>query len=149
MTDDFFPDIWDVLHDGSIESVARSTRSTLVVDVGIEYLLERFDPPAKFLRIELADCNHFAFKEYGESDWIEDLPSITDICLGILSSELRRSETDATVVIHCDDGVIELTASGGSLSLDGERAITLDDLKRVASEYWDDFGNERPDQKSG
>lgn len=138
---EFFPDIWDVLHDGSIESLTRSAPRTLVVDVGIEYLLERFDPPADFLRIELADCDRFAFREYSASDWIEDLPRITECHPGILSGELRGE----TIIMHCDNGVIELTASGGSLTLDGNRAITLDDLKKVAGGYWDNFGNQQLD----
>jgi hypothetical protein len=129
---DFFPAIWNVLHDGSIIAVRGTVPGTIQLDVSIDYLRERFPDAGKTIQVTLTGCTRFAYRDFDESDFTTDFSAITVFEPEVLSGELR----DGLCVLDCAGGVLEVRAASGSLVLDSGRAITLQELIDVSDAYW-------------
>lgn len=143
---DFFADIWDVLHDGSIDSISGTVPGTVIMNVGIEYLRERFEDPGTLLCIKLRACTRFAYRAYDQTEFVTELDEILANDPDILGSFGSDSEfggevSDGMSVLGGSKGLIEIRAESGTLSLDSGREISLDELKAVATGYWEDFEN--------
>jgi hypothetical protein len=130
-----FPDICNVLHDGSIEGITGSVPGTLVVDVGIIYLRERIPDPGTLIRITLTDCTLFSYLDFPSSKTVTDLPAIVALDLEIKSAGMEGEVCE----VYCADGVLKVIAASGSISLDSGRAVTLDELCGEAEGYWSDW----------
>jgi hypothetical protein len=132
---DFFPAIWNVIHDGSIIAVRGTVPGTVRFDVSIQYLRERFTDPGEVIQVTLTDCTRFAYRDYEAEDFCTDLPAIAASEPEVLSAELRGDMSE----VCCVGGTLEVRASGGSLALDSERAITLQELVDVSEAYWTEW----------
>lgn len=138
---DFFPAIWNVLHDGSIISIRGAVPGTVQLDVSIEYLRERFADPGKFVQVTLKGCTRFAYRDFDEGQFTTDFSAIAAFQPEILSAEVR----DRLCVVDCVSGVLEVVAVDGSLALDGGRVLTLQELVDVSHAYWTEW-RERADK---
>lgn len=141
---DFFPTIWNVLHDRSITKITGVVPGTIRIDVEIIYLRERFKDPGETIQITLTDCTRFAYRDYEDKDlnkdFITDPPTIAATELEILSAEMVNGFARVTCASRKGQGgELEVAAVDGSLTLDSGRAITLEQLIQVADEYWEDF----------
>jgi hypothetical protein len=128
----FFPAIWNVLHDGVIVTVEGSVPGTLRVDVSIDYLRSRFDETGEHIQVYLYDCFRFAYKQSPESSFVTDLPTIVSMQPEILSASLVGGLCD----IECADGSLQVVAASGSIRLDTGRNVELQELTGVADAYW-------------
>jgi hypothetical protein len=138
---DFFPAIWNVLHDGRIVAASGEVPGTVRVNVSIDYLRERFTDLGKVIEVTLTGCTRFAYKPFEEQEFTTGLSAIADFKPEVSSAELQ----DGLCKIDCVSGWLEVAAVDGSLSLDSGRAITLQELIDVANAYWKEFG-ERSEQ---
>jgi hypothetical protein len=141
---DFYPTIWNVLHDGSIIAVSGEVPGTVRLGVSINYLRERFTDSGKTIQVTLTGCTRFAYRDFGEQEFTTGLSAVADFKPEVLSAELH----DGLCKIDCVSGVLEVVAVGGSLALDSGRAITLQELIAVADAYWTEF-TERVKQARG
>lgn len=128
------PNIWDVLHDGSIECIAGAVPGNVELTISIIYLRERFsDVGGDSILVTLRDCAVLEYKAWDSDKIVTDFSSIMDADLEILGAgELG--------VVACAEGELRVSASGFSLALDSGRVISFDELSTVAREYWDEFG---------
>ena len=129
---DFYPAIWNVLHDGSIISIQGAVPGIVRFAVSIPYLRKRFPDPGKTIQITLTECTRFAYRCYDAQNFCTDLSAIAASEPEILSAEMRADMSE----ICCVSGILEVRSSNGSLSLDSGRAITLQELINVSEEYW-------------
>jgi hypothetical protein len=133
--DQFFPAIWNVLHDGVIVAVDGTIPGTIRLDVSIDYLRKRFSESGEFIRIVLLGCTRFTFRESDNSASITELPRIAEMAPEILSATF----TDGACEIECAGGVLEVIAAEGSVQLDNGRAVALQELIDVADAYWNEW----------
>jgi hypothetical protein len=132
--DPFFPSIWNVLHDGCIDSVAGSIPGVIMIEVSIEYLRQRIQEPGDTMTITLLNCTRFVYRDYQGDASTSDLHVVSEACPGILSAAMQ----DDVCVVHCDCGVFEFIAKDGSLTINGSPYL-LADLLQVAKEYWEEW----------
>jgi hypothetical protein len=132
---DFYPTIWNVLHDGSINGIHGTVPGTVQLDVSIDYLRERFPDAGKAIQVTLIGCTRFAYRDFDESEFTTDFSAIAAFKPEVLSAELR----DGLCVLDCVGGVLEVKATDGSLALDSGRAVNLQELIDVAKAYWTEW----------
>ena len=132
---DFFPAIWNVLHDGSIISIQGAFPGTVRFAVSIQYLREQFPYPGETIQGTLTDCTRFAYRDYEAPEFCTDLPAIAASEPEILSAEMRSDISE----VCCVGGTLEVRAGGGSLALDSGRVITLQELIDVSEAYWTEW----------
>jgi len=138
---DFFPAIWNVLHDGYITKITGIVPGTLRLEVKINYLRTRFKEPGEVFHLTLGGCSRFAYRDFEDKEtggpFITDLAAIADINLEILEAEIQ----DGIAKVVCarrvgQGGELEVKASHGALALDNERTVTIEEIIKVAEEYW-------------
>jgi hypothetical protein len=132
---EFYPTIWNVLHDGSIITLQGAVPGTVRLDVSIDYLRERFPDPGKSIQVTLTGCTRFAYRDFDDGEFTTDFSAIAAYGPEVLSAELRGG----LCVLDCAVGVLEAMAADGSLALDSGRAITLQELIDVAEAYWTEW----------
>jgi hypothetical protein len=131
----FFPSIWNVLHDGGIDRIEGNVPGDVRVFVGIEYLRERFPDDGETIVVCLTNCTTFAYRPYESELRNTDLISIANESATILSAEMHGP----VCRVYTDAGVLQMQCRCGSVSLDSGRVISLDELLRVAEDYWDEW----------
>ncbi len=133
--ENFYPAIWNVLHDGVIVAVDGAAPGTLCLDISIDYLRERFSEPGEFIQVLLIGCTRFAYRQSTEAEFTAELPGIVAQQPEILSASM----IDGLCEVECSDGVLEIVASGGAVRLDTGRAVALQELIAVADSYWKEW----------
>ena len=131
----FFPAIWNVFHDGSIDRVVGEVPGTVTLHVDIEYLRKRFSEPGDCFVVTLPNCTKFSFQPYDDEASITNLSVISDRYLEILSAEMAQG----VCRVFAREGALEVESSNGSIRLDAGRAISLQELLDAATKYWEDW----------
>ena len=131
----FFPTIFDVLHDGSIDRLVGEVPGDVSVHVGVEYLRERFEDEGDEIIVHLRGCTRLSYRDYDAEEGTTDLQVVTDISPGILSAEMKGEECR----VFCEKGVLDIQCDDGSISLDSGRTISLQELLDVATAYWEEW----------
>ena len=134
------PDIWNLLHDGSIEGASGSVPGTVRLEIDIQYLREKFSDDGRLIILTLHGCSKFEF-----SDNKDNLPrginEIANFCPEILSARDVGIYCEVTCFISNGHyGVIRVAADDFTLALDSGRISTLEELDSIAKAYWKDFG---------
>ena len=132
--DELLPSVWNLFHDGSVDSVAGSVPGIVTIEVSIPYLRERISEPGQTFTVTLHNCTRFVYRDYDNEDFSDDFGRIADARPGILSASMKGE----TCVVHGDCGVFEMVAADGSLSVNG-KLLLLSDLFQVATSYWEDW----------
>jgi len=131
----FYPAIWNVLHDGQIVAITGEIPGTIQIQVVIDYLRQRFTDPGKTIQVALNECERFTYQDYDSMDCIDDLASIAALKPEILSAEMKND----TSVVDCVGGTLQVCSASGSLMLDSGRSITLQELIEVSKSYWSEW----------
>lgn len=98
--ENFYPAIWNVLHDGVIVAVDEAVPGTLCLDISIDYLRERFSESGKSIQVLLIGCTRFAYRQSAEAEFTAELPAIA-----VQQPEiLRASMIDGLCEVECSDG---------------------------------------------
>jgi hypothetical protein len=126
-------EIWNLLHDGSIERVAGSVPGDLTLQVSIEYLTDRMAPPCDGLIVILRGVAYCQALLWSDDRTSSDPQVLED--LEILSGDetpegVRLFVSGATVDLRYEDVVV-----AGS---DG-RPLSVGDIEALATAYWDAF----------
>jgi hypothetical protein len=137
------PDLWDVLHDAIVVQIGGTVPGDLTLELDCDYLRDRFPSSGDRFVLTLRNCTRFAFTPWAEgSSAIEDLAALAARRLWILSAEAREH----SYKVHCSEdvrggngGELEVAAFKAELRLDNGALVTPDELKRVATEYWEEF----------
>lgn len=111
------PQIWNLLHDGSIEGVSNCVPGIVRLFIDIRYLREKFPDSGRLIILTLHGCSTFEF-----SDNKDNLPrgigDIANYCPEILSAR----ETDTCIEVTCfisngHSGILRVKATDFSLAL--------------------------------
>ena len=130
----FIPTVWNVFHDGTIDHVEGVVPGLVEIYISVEYLRERFLERGEHFIVSLLDCSLVEYDPYDEAEAsTSNLKEIAELSLGILSAGCCYVFTDA--------GKLRIQAESGSIRLDNGRELSLDELVKVASEYWDDWNS--------
>ena len=129
--------LWNVLHDGTVESISGSVPGEIQLNIGIEYLRSQFPLPGEYFRVNLHECTQFAHREYGSEEWIEELDVINFAQPDILCAEMQENDC----IVSGGQGVFKFVARRQSIGVLDEagkvREISLEDLMQVATDYWE------------
>ena len=148
-------DAFSILHDGTIESYEQQHNSILL-KISCIYLAELIHSSFQYFWIELKDVYSISLQP-----WLKDSQKIffwTDLKLifqkdlEILNANITAEET-VKVVCECMDIFEgeEISYVGGTLEFDchsicvfdeSEREVSLDTLKKTATQYWGNFTNQ-------
>jgi hypothetical protein len=134
---DFFPTIWNVLHDGIIIAVTGAVPGTVRLNVSIDYLCKRFPEGGENIQVTLTSCTRFAYRDENESEFTTDFSTIAAFEPWIVNAKL----VEGLCVIDCNCGVFAVRADDGSLALESGRVITLQELIDVAEAYWKELSD--------
>ena len=144
------PTIWNVLHDATIVDVTGAVPGMLRLEIECDYLRDRFEDPGDRFFLTLRDCDRFIYRPWADgAEPIADLQTMSHRRLWILSAD----PVEGLCKVHCSEhiphgsgGILEVSAGSASLSLDGERSITLSELEGVAGEYWTEFNSSQKNE---
>ncbi len=131
----FYPAIWNMLHDGGITAIQGSVPGAIRFDVAIDYLRERFPDPGDTIQVTLSGCTRFAYRDFENAEFTTDLSAIAAMEPELLSAKMRGNVCE----VVCAEGILEVVAIDGSLALDSGRSITLEELNDVSKAYWTEF----------
>ena len=132
---EFFPEIWNILHDGMIVAVEGTVPGDLRIDMEIDYLRKRIPDPGTLVQVLLFGCTRFAFRKYDSVTFSTVLTEIAAMRPEMVSASIK----DGLCEIDCVDGTLEVAAGDGAIRLDNGRAITLRELKGIAASYWKEW----------
>jgi hypothetical protein len=141
MTTDLKPDIWNVLHDGTIVGATGAVPGDVQLSISIDYLLRRFPGNGQHLILTLHDCTDFAYEPDDPKGRLTNLEAISAAEPEILKAENWK---DANKV-YCVSGTLHVFTRAFSLALDSGRTITLQELIDVSQAYWTEW-SERAQQ---
>jgi len=125
--------LWNVLHDGAFTELHRDG-GDLIVKIQIEYLLEKLLDKPIYLQIRLCKCSIFEYTPWDEEP-ISDLQKIQACEPEILSAESQLTNINMV----CVSGMIRTSYAEPELILSTGSSITVNDLAKVAKEYWEEF----------
>jgi hypothetical protein len=134
-TEDFFPAIWNILHDGVIVAVDGTLPGDLQIDIEIDNLRKRIPDPGALIQVLLIGCTRFAFREYEKSGFSTALTEIAAMGPEIVTASMK----DGVCEVDCTAGTLEVVAGDGAIGLDSGRAVTLQELTEVAESYWKEW----------
>lgn len=148
--DDRCPAVWDVLHDATVIGISGDCPGTLQLELECDYLRDRIDDPGERFFLKLDNCTHFLYRPWADdSQAIDNLNSIAARRLWILGAD----RSDGFCVVHCSEhiakgsgGNLAVAAARVTISVDGGREITQNELEDVAEEYWSGFGTQPKNQ---
>jgi hypothetical protein len=115
------PDLWNVLHDGSIEAISGSVPGEVQLTVAIPYLCDLLEDPGEAILITLHDCIGFCFTPWDAAEAVTDLAAISALDLEILSIDAHGGIVCAISAVP--GGILTTEAAGFSLALDTGRPI--------------------------
>jgi hypothetical protein len=130
------PDIWNVLHDGSIVRICGAIPGDVQLAVEIRYLRARFPDPGDCLLLTLHGCTLLSYE-----DWTTGVIS-TDLA-EIAASEPEILNSDEPTTVICNGGTLRIEAVDFSLALDNGRAITLEEWCAAAEAYWTEWSQRK------
>jgi len=142
-------DLFNTLHDGVIVSW-NGDKNQLNLKIECQYLAERFDPTYNHFHVQLFQIERHTLepwmKDFIPQENIVSLEEIFKAQLEIKSSEIK----DDVVIIYCSQSDPVYDFCGGNLFIkcrdiklfdQQNHEITLDELKVISMQYWDDFNN--------
>ena len=125
------PDLWNIFHDGSIETIVGSVPGIVRLSVAIVYLREMLPGEGTGFKVVLSGCTEFSHAEF-------DRPSITDLsAIAALEPEILSAESSSPLKITCGTGTLTLQYQTASVYLDSGAPVTMEELGAACNAYWD------------
>lgn len=143
------PDLWNVLHDGTIVAVTGQVPGEVRLEIEADYLRIRFNDEGQLFALTLRDYSRLVFKPWEEGQTaICRLDELGALALWILSAE----EVDGKCAVSCSrkvatgaGGVLEVVATDAVLSLDTGRVVSKDEIETIADAYWAEWSSRSPE----
>lgn len=145
------PDFWNVLHDGSIDSVEGGVPGDVRLSVEVPYLHEIWANGGDHLYIDLLDCTLFEWHVFGKDDQIivfEDLKTIAqskpqirsaatvDSAIHLYIRGNVSSKDGQTHPLWKVQGELRIRYDDMQIYLGNGDPVTLDEVREKAAEYW-------------
>lgn len=125
-------ELWGLLHDGGIESIAGRIPGTVSLQVSIRYLRQQFPGEGTGFKVAVSDCSQLVYQEY-DSPPVEDFDEIVG-----LEPEIVNVENGTyPVVVNCVMGSLKISYGAASIYLDSGDEVSLDELAEASKAYWD------------
>lgn len=143
------PDLWNVLHDGTIVAIAGHVPGEVKLEIEADYLRGRFNEDGHLFVLTLCDCTRLVFRPWKEGQSaITRLDEVGALALWIL----RAEEVDGRCAVSCirkvaegGGGILEVVATDVALSLDTGRFVSQDEIEAVADAYWTEWSSRAPE----
>jgi hypothetical protein len=135
------PLAWNLLHDATVTACTATAPGVLRIEIESDYLRSRFHPPGRSFVLTLHRCRRFVFRPCAGALPVTDLLVIEKQRLWILSAD----QAGTVCTVHCQHegndggGTLEVEADEAALALDTGREIKMDELRDVATAYWDEW----------
>lgn len=127
-------ELWDILHDGTIEGVEGNVPGDLTLNVEIEYLREMFSDGGTNIIVKLLGCDTLMYQPDNPSPLLDSLA-------GVIPEGIHSGEVDGDLIrVYCMNGVLSLRYQDFSLMLDNGQPVALAELGEKSQEYWDNLG---------
>lgn len=126
--------VWNILHDGSIESISGSVPGDVHVRVGIAYLCTQLPTAAAHVMVHLRGCRRFEYHPF-EGAVLTNLSAIAAADVEVLSAE----EEDGAISVVCVGGFLKLVYERVELGLAEGRPISQAELEAAADRYWTEW----------
>ncbi len=137
-------ELWNVLHDGTIDAIQGSVPGDIEIQVDILYLRKMFSDDGESIVVRLTNCTKLSMKIW-EDDVITDDPER----IASTETEILSTESDGVPVhIVTTLGELDLEFDDFSLWLDNGRQITFLELCDACENYWNRWENEAKQNKS-
>jgi len=127
-------EIWNLLHDGSMESLERDGADLHLV-VAIQYLAEVLQPGSQELLIVLHDCSTFEYTDWETGTPTTELSRIQGI--EILSTDSKSLPAK----ISTPEGDLMADFTSFSLKLADGTPCSVEQLRQAAESYWEKFSS--------
>lgn len=129
----FLPEVkvWNLLHDGSIESIVNHPDGTVILEVSIDYLTELMQPPQQSLFITLHNCTSVQYLQSNDGEYEE-----SNLTQAIGSGILEANDASSLVTIWLDDGKLITSYSKITLNLADGSTLPIEYLEQIATSYW-------------
>jgi hypothetical protein len=136
-----------VLHDATVVEASGTIPQDLMLRLECDYLRERFEPSGGGFLVTLIACSKFEFAPWDESqDVITAIKQIGTLRLWIRSAEPMVDHCKVHCARHVPGaagGDLRVAARIAELRLDSGRVIPIEEIKQVASDYWEEFSSAR------
>lgn len=140
--------LFSILHDGRIARVTANG-SSIALDVDITYLARRVDPAYRTFRVVLDKVLDLRFRTWpneagAEPAMLTDIDEIFRPGLEILSGEVAGDHLKvicnqpSTLCDYCG-GELLLAVASASVTDEGGKAYSLEELQRLCRGYWSDW----------
>lgn len=118
------PRYWDVFHDGVIVSIAGGVPGDLAFTIDCEYLYEEVSDGEGTFRLTVTGCDLFQFKLFKDDVTQDGIEELSAAGLTILGAEFENGITS----VFMDGGLMMLRYRGQSVTMDGGRTVSLQNL---------------------
>jgi len=136
-------DFFSIFHDGGFTTLQRKGND-IEFQVDIEYLAEIIDPTYTAFSVALKNCHYCAFESWDDNKVRDE--NLDSLNTYISDMEISKADcaNDLINVVCLDSrknsGGFFFFSCGRVVVFDeGGREITLDELKDIASRYWESF----------
>lgn len=127
-------EIWNYLHDGSIDSISGSLPK-ITITVRIQYLRDMLPHEGDSIVLKLDGCETFQYRAWDSDKSIDDLENIVELRPEILSA----NEDEGIVCLTCVEGQLYLNYNDITFELDNGKSVSITDIKNASFKYWDEW----------
>lgn len=129
-------EIWEFLHDGSLEQVDGIVPGDISLHISIPYLREAFQPRGDGFVLKLAGCT--CFELVGDDGAVsKDLDEIAGHSVEILSVE-----NESPLALSTTFGTLHMAYRDLAMFLDTGEQITGPMLDKASADYWDTWSRQ-------
>jgi hypothetical protein len=128
--------IWNLFHDGSIESCSGDVPGDLTLAVSIDYLREMIEPAGELFFVDVRGCTLLELQSWAD----DSVASGADALNAIQPEILSGSEEDDRAIVICNGYELRLRYDAIGVRLDTGAPLTIDEIDAVAERYWSRLG---------
>ncbi|MFC3846185.1 hypothetical protein ACYEXS_32645 [Paenibacillus sp. MAH-36] len=134
--------LFSIFHDGGVEDI-RNTVDGIECTIDIMYLAELIKPQFRGIIIKLIYPAELYLEDVDTSETIRDFKELNKLHIEILKAQVIEDKVKAFCSINEGQSFGYLNVKASEIYIyDPERnLISLEDLKTICNQYWDDFSN--------
>ncbi|MDD9269358.1 hypothetical protein ACFPES_20110 [Paenibacillus sp. GCM10023248] len=132
--------LFSIFHDGGIEEI-RDTFDGIEFTVDIMYLAERIKPQFRGFIVKLINPAELYLEDVDTNVIIKDFNELNKIDIEILKTDISEDKVKVFCSLSGGQSFGYLNVKASEINIyDPERnSISLEDLKTICKNYWDDF----------
>ncbi len=132
--------LFSIFHDGSIEEI-RDSVDGIEFTVDIMYLAERIKPQFRGIIVKLIYPAELFLEDVDTNEMLQDLKELNKLDIEILKTNISEDKVKVFCSVNGGQSFGYLNVKASEINIyDPERnPISLEDLKKICKNYWDDF----------